>query len=170
MKWKRFNFVFITFLSFLHNQAWVTNILRLSSISYHRPNYFSRIAPVMCQFPIKTLKNTCNSKLKSTELKDLFIKRVLKNQSKRSNSKTSNFQQKISLRIMDFCFDWYCWQWRYYPRCYKVNDAKTLKTLVVSFYTLCFCSLNLGLLKTCWFSAAYYRILFFSFAKGQQPF
>ena len=25
----------------------------------------------------------------------------------------------------------------YYPRCYKVNDAKTCKILVVSFYALC---------------------------------
>ena len=35
----------------------------------------------------------------------------------------------------------------YYPRCYKVNDAKIFENLVVSFYALCWqiiCILQIG--------------------------
>ena len=72
----------------------------------------------------------------------LFIKRVQKNQSKinfmyvaKSNSvedTTSNYGFLLRL-VNTFTFD----SDVYYPRCYKVNDGKTFKNLVVSFCALC---------------------------------
>ena len=59
-----------------------------------------------------------------------------------SSSKVSNFQRKISLQIMGFCFVWWIFLLLkvlhkvYCTRCYKVNNAQTFKNLVVSFYVL----------------------------------
>ena len=102
----------------------------------------------LCQIPIKILKQ---HEFKFTEVKDLFIKRVQRNQSKMNyvcicSSLTQQFQN-FEFSTEDITSD-YGFLLRlvktftvdteeYYPRCYKVNDAKTFKNLVVSFYTLC---------------------------------
>ena len=53
------------------------------------------------------------------------------------NFRTSNFQRKISFQIMGFYFDWWILllltlKSILYPRCYKVSDSKTFKSIVVS--------------------------------------
>ena len=111
--------------------------------------------------PNQNVETKCNSKLKFTYLKDLFIKRVQKIKSKmnymyhvakHSNSKYSNFQQDITsdygflLRLVNtFTID----TEEYYLMCYKVNDTKTFENLVrSSILTYVYCrlgSLNWGL-------------------------
>ena len=59
--------------------------------------------------PNQNVETTRNSKHKFTELKDLFIKWVQKNYSKMNCiyvARSLNFQWKILLQIMGFCFDW----------------------------------------------------------------
>ena len=90
---------------------------------------------------------TCNSKITFIELEDYPSKGCRKTNQRRimfvANTAilklNSNFQRKILLQLMGFCFDWWALlllTLKSIPRRYKVNDAKTFTNLVVSFYAL----------------------------------
>ena len=104
---------------------------------------------LMCQILIKILKQQAIPNSSLHNFKTYSSKgcrktsqrcRWIKLPSQHSNYKYSNFQQKISLQIIGFSFDW----WIYFllaltsifPVRYKVNDAKTFKSPVY-YFTLC---------------------------------
>ena len=71
----------------------------------------------------QNVETTSSSKLEFTELKDLFIKRMQKEFS--AEGITSGYGLLLQL-VNTFTID----TEEYYPRCYKVNDAKTFKILI----------------------------------------
>ena len=95
----------------------------------------------------QNLETTCDSTLRFAEHKDLFIKRVKKTSQKwimyvayiailehQISAKDITSDYGFLLRsVKTFAVDTKEYQ---YPKCTKVNDAKTFKSLVVSFYTL----------------------------------
>ena len=61
----------------------------------------------MCQIPIKMLKQHAIPNSSLHNLKIYWCGKTMDElPSQHSNSKYSNFQQKMSLQIMGFCFDW----------------------------------------------------------------
>ena len=104
--------------------------------------------------PNQNVETTCNSKLKFTWLKDLFTKKLQKNQSKMNDYKCINYMYLANTTILNipiFSRRYYLWlsDYRfllrlvnnftidtdeYYQMCYNVNDAKTFKNLLYCIY------------------------------------
>ena len=84
-------------------------------------------------------KAACNLKLRFTELKDFFIKRVQKNQSNMNYACSCLafriFSGRYNFKLWVFAGDMYFD--KYYLRCYKVNNTETFKSFVFTFQNLC---------------------------------
>ena len=122
----------------MHLQGW-----SLKFISDGRAKYKEKV-PDMSD-PNQNLETTCNSKLKFTELvKDELPMYAANIAILKLSAEDITLDYGFLLRLVNtFTID----TDEYYPRCYKVNDAKTCKNLLASFYALCsqiICILQIG--------------------------
>ena len=91
------------------------------------------------------VRDVCNSKLRFTELKGFIHQKGAEKLVRGELCICSFLELRIFGRRYDYRYGFLLQlvntftvdMEEYYPRCYKVNFAKTIKNLVVSFYALC---------------------------------
>ena len=91
----------------------------------------------MCQIPIKMLKKHAipNSGLRSLKIYSAKEHRITSQSLVLYLAITTILELRYHFILwifalpVEYFYCWYCWHWRVLPRCYKINDAKTFKSL-----------------------------------------